>query len=49
VPTHVSKIQTQYTECPACHRIYWQGTHWQAMVKKLQEMQRMAGENCSFA
>ena len=49
VPTHVSKIQTQYTECPACHRIYWQGTHWQAMVKKLQEMQRMASENCSFA
>jgi uncharacterized protein with PIN domain len=39
VPTHVLKTQTQYTECPACHRIYWQGTHWQAMEKKLQDLQ----------
>jgi uncharacterized protein with PIN domain len=22
-------------ECPACHRIYWRGTHWQAMTKNL--------------
>lgn len=48
VPTHVSKTQTQYTECPVCHRIYWQGTHWQAMVKRLQELQRRAGENHAF-
>ena len=38
VPTHVFETQTQYTECPACHRIYWPGTHWQAMVKKLQDL-----------
>ncbi len=48
VPTHVLKTQTQYTECPACHRIYWQGTHWQAMVKKLQELQRIDDENGAF-
>jgi len=24
-------------ECPACHRIYWRGTHWQAMTKKLEK------------
>jgi uncharacterized protein with PIN domain len=47
VPPHVFEIQTQYTECPACHRIYWQGTHWQAMVKKLQDLQREGGENCA--
>jgi uncharacterized protein with PIN domain len=40
VPAHVFETQTQYTECPACHRIYWQGTHWQAMVTKLQDLQR---------
>ena len=45
VPTHVFKTQTQYTECLTCHRIYWRGTHWQAMVKKLQELQKRAGEN----
>jgi uncharacterized protein with PIN domain len=44
VPTHVFETQTQYTECPACHRIYWQGTHWQAMVKKLQDLQGGGGE-----
>jgi len=45
IPAHVLVTQTQYTECPACHRIYWQGTHWQAMVKKLQDWQRRGGEN----
>ena len=39
VPPHVFETQTQYTECPACHRVYWQGTHWQAMVEKLQDLQ----------
>lgn len=45
VPAHVFETQTLYTECPACHRIYWQGTHWQAMVKKLQDLQIEGGEN----
>ena len=35
VPPYVFKTQSQYMECPACHRIYWRGTHWQAMTKKL--------------
>jgi len=39
VPAQVAETQTQYTQCPACHRIYWPGTHWQAMVKKLQDLQ----------
>jgi uncharacterized protein with PIN domain len=34
VPPYVYQTQSQYVECPDCHRIYWQGTHWQAMVKK---------------
>jgi uncharacterized protein with PIN domain len=45
VPAHVFKTQTHYTECPACHRIYWRGTHWQAMVEKLQQLQSRTGEN----
>jgi uncharacterized protein with PIN domain len=48
VPAHVFETQTQYTECPVCHRIYWQGTHWQAMVRKLQELQSRVGENHVF-
>lgn len=40
VPPYVAKTQTQYMECPGCHRIYWRGTHWKAMLNKLQ---RIAG------
>jgi uncharacterized protein with PIN domain len=38
VPPYVYRTQTQYMECPACHRIYWRGTHWEAMVRKLEKM-----------
>jgi uncharacterized protein with PIN domain len=37
VPPYVFQTQSQYMECPACHRIYWRGTHWQAMTKKLEQ------------
>jgi uncharacterized protein with PIN domain len=39
VPPHVLETQTQYTECPDCHRVYWPGTHWQSMVRKLRDWQ----------
>ncbi len=38
VPPYVFKTQSQYMECPTCHRIYWRGTHWQAMTKRLKKM-----------
>jgi uncharacterized protein with PIN domain len=34
-PLRVLKTQTEFKECPFCHRIYWKGTHWQAMNEKL--------------
>ena len=37
VPPYVFQTQSQYMECPSCHRIYWRGTHWQAMTKKLEQ------------
>ncbi len=40
VPPYVFKTQTQYMECPVCHRIYWRGTHWQAMLRKLERLTR---------
>jgi uncharacterized protein len=39
VPLHVLATQTEYRQCPACQRIYWQGTHWRAMVEKLRALQ----------
>lgn len=38
VPPRVFEIQKQYMECPSCHRIYWHGTHWQAMVRELESI-----------
>ena len=40
VPPYVYKTQTQYMECPECHRIYWRGTHWKAMLNKLEKISR---------
>jgi uncharacterized protein with PIN domain len=40
VPPYVFQTQDQYMECPACHRIYWRGTHWQAMTKNLEKFIR---------
>ena len=40
VPPYVYKTQEEYMECPACRRIYWKGTHWKAMIEKLQKLIR---------
>ncbi len=41
VPPYVFQTQSYYMECPACHRIYWKGTHWQAMTKKLEKFTKV--------
>jgi hypothetical protein len=38
VPPYVYRTQSEYVECSNCHRVYWQGTHWQAMGKKLEQL-----------
>ncbi|MDY7019208.1 MAG: Mut7-C RNAse domain-containing protein [Chloroflexota bacterium] len=38
VPVRVFNTQNRYTECPSCHRIYWEGTHWQAMMREVQDL-----------
>ncbi len=37
VPPYILQTQDEYVECPACHRVYWKGTHWQAMKRALSE------------
>jgi uncharacterized protein with PIN domain len=37
VPEKVYDLQEQYMQCSACGRIYWRGTHWAAMNRKLDE------------
>ncbi len=38
VPPYVFHTREQYMECPKCHRIYWRGTHWQRMNRKLETL-----------
>jgi uncharacterized protein with PIN domain len=38
VPQYVFQTQNHYVQCPVCHRIYWRGTHWQAMTQKLERL-----------
>jgi len=44
VPKFVFQTHNQYMECPACHRIYWRGTHWEAMIKKLETLADFRGD-----
>lgn len=40
VPPYVFQTQDQYMQCPNCHRIYWRGTHWQAMSRELDKFDK---------
>jgi hypothetical protein len=38
VPPFVFGTQEHFMECPLCRRIYWRGTHWQAMKTMLSNL-----------
>jgi uncharacterized protein with PIN domain len=38
VPPYVFRTQTEFVRCAVCGRVYWRGTHWQAMLKTLGKM-----------
>ena len=40
VPPYVYQTKSQFVECPVCHRVYWQGTHWAAMTRTLSQFSR---------
>jgi uncharacterized protein with PIN domain len=37
VPPYVYKTYEHYMECPLCRRVYWRGSHWEVMSRKLDE------------
>jgi uncharacterized protein with PIN domain len=45
VPPYVFRTQEQYMECPLCRRIYWRGTHWEAMIRRLR---RLLGDKTEY-
>ena len=38
VPPLVRELETVFTRCPACSRVYWTGSHTEKTVKKLELM-----------
>jgi uncharacterized protein with PIN domain len=49
VPPYVFKTQTEFVECPTCHRIYWRGTHWQRMKRELATLMGEAKDDRSYS
>jgi hypothetical protein len=45
VPAYVARTQESFRACPACHRVYWRGTHWQQMDEQLNRI--LKGESPS--
>jgi uncharacterized protein len=39
VPPYVWQTQTQFSRCVLCGRIYWKGTHWPALQRRLAQNQ----------
>jgi len=44
VPPYVLRTQQEFMECPACYRVYWKGTHWQAMLHRLDGLTKPSPE-----
>lgn len=40
VPPRVLELHQDFTQCPACERIYWPGTHYQRMNQALNSVRR---------
>jgi len=38
VPPYVFQTQNEFVECPGCLRVFWKGTHWNAMLQRLNKL-----------
>jgi uncharacterized protein with PIN domain len=39
VPAYVARTHKRFKSCPGCGRVYWRGTHWQRMDRRLAQLQ----------
>jgi len=44
VPPFVARTFDEFYRCPSCNRIYWQGTHYDAMKKEIERIKKALGE-----
>jgi uncharacterized protein len=40
VPQPIAERHEDFRECPACRRVYWEGSHYQRMHRWIEELQR---------
>lgn len=38
VPEHVYSFQNQFWQCKKCHKIYWNGTHYQKILDTIEKL-----------
>lgn len=43
VPPYVTEHFQRYHRCPSCRRIYWEGSHYQAMTAKIEKIREALG------
>ena len=41
IPPHVYRTQTAFSKCPGCGRLYWPGTHYESMRRRLALVREM--------
>ncbi|MCK4235652.1 MAG: hypothetical protein KAX38_00940 [Candidatus Krumholzibacteria bacterium] len=39
VPPYIAKTFHHYNRCPDCRRLYWEGSHFQAMAEEIKEIE----------
>ncbi len=44
VPEGVRSRHREFRKCPSCRRVYWQGSHWDKMVERLDHLDLPRGE-----
>ncbi len=40
VPSYISERFDRFHQCPSCGRIYWEGSHYEAMVEQVERLRR---------
>ncbi len=45
LPSYLLRTQTQFRRCPKCGKIYWRGTHWQAIEERVARVLASLSEN----
>ncbi len=47
VPPKVFELQEEFWKCPSCSRIYWRGTHWKDMLRRIEKLETELGGSSS--